>query len=202
MVSDFVPEPLAQRAAVETALPRGVRLAERTLGKVELRGDPSDRSFMAAVGRTLDLLLPTEPNTTAGRGALTALWLGPDNWLLTCPPGEVAALIETSRKALADLHAAVVDVSEGRVALQLSGPSAREVLAKGCPLDLHPRVFAPGNCAQTLLAKTSLLLHLVNDDPGHGPTFDLYVARSYAQYAWAWLEDAGLEYGVQVVQES
>jgi sarcosine oxidase subunit gamma len=189
---------LAPQGALEVAIrPRGVRLGERRLGKIELRGDPADRSFMAAVGRTLDLLLPGEPNTTAGRGDLMALWLSPDAWLLTCPPDKVAAHLGALRKPLADVHAAITDVSDGRVALRLAGPNARDVLAKGCPLDLHPRVFRAGCCAQGLLAKAPVLIHLLDDAP-RGPTFDLYVARSFAHYLWAWLEDAGLEYGVQV----
>jgi sarcosine oxidase subunit gamma len=192
-----VPEPLTSTAAIEAARPRGVRLCERSLGKIELRGDPGDRAFMAAVGRTLDLLLPTEPNSTAGRGDLVALWLGPDAWLLTCPPGALAAHTGSLRKALSDIHAAITDVSDGRVALRLAGPSARDVLAKGCPLDLHPRAFASGSCAQSLLAKASVLIHLL-DEAQRGPTFDLYVARSLAHYLFAWLEDAGREYGVQV----
>jgi sarcosine oxidase subunit gamma len=193
-----VPDPITPTAALEIARPRGIRLCERRLGKIELRGDPADRAFMAAVGRTLDLLLPTEPNTTAGLGNLVALWLGPDAWLLTCPPGAVAAHTGSLRKALADVHAAITDVSDGRVAVRLAGPNARDVLAKGCPLDLHPRTFATGSCAQSLLAKTSVLLHLLDDDAQRGPTFDLYVARSFAHYLFAWLEDAGREYGVQV----
>jgi sarcosine oxidase, subunit gamma len=192
-----VPEAIAQRAALEV-LARGVRLGERRLGKIELRGDPGDRTFMAAVGRALDLLLPGEPNSTAARAALTALWLGPDAWLLTCPPGEVEARMASLRKALADAHAAVTEVSDGRVALRLSGPNARDVLAKGCPLDVHPRTFPPGSCAQSLLAKASVLIHLIDADPQRGPTFDLYVGRSFAHYLWAWLEDAGREYGVQI----
>jgi sarcosine oxidase subunit gamma len=193
-----VPEPITQTAAVEAARPRGIRLGERHLGKIELRGDPGDRAFMAEVGRTLDLLLPTEPNTTAGRCDLVALWLGPDAWLLTCPPDALAAHDGSLRKALADVHAAITDISDGRVALRLAGPNARDVLAKGCPLDLHPRAFATGSCAQSLLAKASVLIHLLDDDPQHAPTFDLYVARSFAHYLFAWLEDAGREYGVQV----
>jgi sarcosine oxidase, subunit gamma len=191
-----VPETLAHTAAV-AAERRGVRLGERRRGKIELRGDATDRVFMTAVGRMLDLLLPGEPNTTAGRGELTALWLGPDAWLLTCPADAVPRYMGDLRVALADVHTAVIDVSDGRVALRLTGPNARDLLAKGCPLDLHPRAFASGHCAQSLLAKASVLLHLVEDDE-HGPTFDLYVARSFAHYLFAWLEDAGREYGVQV----
>jgi sarcosine oxidase, subunit gamma len=196
---------MAERLARDAALPperlrpRGIRLAERTgLGKIDLRGDPAERAFMTAIGRVLDLLLPTEPNTSAAKNAITALWLGPDQWLLTCPADDTAFFLNTLRRALAGRQAALTEVTDGRVALALAGPSARDLLAKGCPLDLHPRTFRPGHCAQTLLAKANILLHLRADDPDSGPTFDLYVARSFSHYLWTWLEDAGLEYGVQV----
>jgi sarcosine oxidase, subunit gamma len=201
-----VPEPaLPQTAPRQTALepahlrPRGVRLGERQgLGKVDLRGDPHDRAFMAAVGRVLDLLLPTEPCTSAAKAQIGALWLGPDEWLLTCPAGDVPSLIGSLRAALADVHAAITDLTDGRVAFRLAGPSARDVLAKGTPLDLHPRAFPPGSCAGTLLAKASVLIHLLDDNPEHGSGFDVYVARSFAHYLWTWLEDAGGEYGVAI----
>jgi sarcosine oxidase subunit gamma len=191
---------MAERATRQPAIapaalrPRGVRLAERTgLGKIDLRGDPAERAFMTGVGRVLDLLLPTEPDTSATKGSITALWQGPDQWLLTCPADDVALFINSLREALADSHSALTDLTDGRIALTLAGPSARDVLAKGCPLDLHPKSFEPGRCAQSLLAKASVLLHLRADD-----TFDLYVARSFAHYLWTWLEDAGREYGVQI----
>ena len=82
--------------------------------------------------------------------------------------------------------------------MSVAGPSAREVLAKGCPLDLHPRSFPPARCAQSLLAKAAVLIHLIDDVPARGPSFDVYVARSFAHYLWTWLEDAGREYGVLI----
>ena len=189
------------RSALEGARlrPRGMRLRERQrLGKIDLRGDPHDRAFMAAAGRVLDLLLPTEPSTSAVKDQISALWLGPDQWLLTCPTQDAPGLIETLRAALADVHSAITDVSDGRVAFRVAGPSARDVLAKGTPLDLHPRAFGPGSCAHSLLAKASVLIHLVDDEPERGPSFDVYVARSFAHYLWTWLEDAGREYGVLI----
>jgi sarcosine oxidase, subunit gamma len=178
---------------------RGIRLAERTgLGKIDLRGDAHDRGFMAGVGRVLDMVLPTDPCTSAGKDQITALWLGPDQWLITAPAADVATLMSALREALDGVHSAITDVSDGRVALRLAGPSARAVLAKGCPLDLHPRAFPPGSVAGSVLAKTEVLLHLVGEDEHGGPAFDLYVGRSFAHYLWAWLTDAGLEYGVQV----
>ena len=176
-----------------------VRLAERSgLGKIDLRGDPHARGFMAAVGAALDLLLPGEPCTSAARDRVSVLWLGPDQWLVTCPAQDLPGLLASLRDALAGVHAAITDITDGRVAFRLAGPSAREVLAKGCPLDLHPRAFAPGRCAQSLLEKASVLIHLVDDEPVRGPGFDVYVDRSFAQYLWTWLEDAGREYGVLI----
>jgi sarcosine oxidase, subunit gamma len=196
-----MPERVRRQPALapDRLAPRGIRLGERLdVGKIGLRGDPGERAFMTGVGRVLDLLLPTEPNTSATKGRVTALWLGPDEWLLTCPVDDTAFFINSLREALKGSHCAITEVSDGRVAFALNGPSARDVLAKGCPLDLHPRSFTSGSCAQTLLAKAPVLIHLVEDDPAAGPAFEVYVARSFAQYLWAWLEDAGREYGVQV----
>ncbi len=193
-----MPEVIRSHFAIGAAgRARGIRLAERMLGKIDLRGDPGDRAFMAAVGRVLDVLLPTEPCSSTSKGQITALWLGPDEWLITCPVDDVAFFANSLREALGDAHAAVTDVSDGQVAIRLAGPDAREVLAKGCSLDLHPRVFAPGTCARSLVAKATVLIHLIEDGE-EGAAFDLHVGRSFAQYLWAWLEDAGREYGVQV----
>ena len=169
-----------------------MRLSERPhIGKVDLRGDPSDRAFMAAVGRALDLVLPTDPNAATTSGGVTALWLGPDEWLLLCQPGSERKLIARLRHALGGVHAAVTDITDARTTIRAEGAGARYVLAKGCPLDLHPRAFPQGAVAQSRLAKADILLHRV--DPGGGdqaPAFDLYVARSFAGYLWAWLEEA------------
>jgi len=196
-----VPETtIAPEGAVgPAAAPRGVRLSERLdVGKLVLRGDPADRGFLAATGRALDIVLPTEANSSAGKGTIMALWVGPDEWLITCPRERVAALTTALREALAGVHAAVTDVSDGRAVFRLAGPSARALLAKGTPFDLHPRVFRPGACAGTGLGKTSVLIHLVADDPHTGPIFDVYAGRSFGRYLFAWLDDAGLEYGVQI----
>ena len=103
-------------------------------------------------------------------------------------------------KELAGQVCAITDVSESRSCIRVSGPAARTVLQKACPLDLHPRAFAAGHCAQSRLAKASGVIHLAADESApDGPVFDLYVVRSFAEYVWHWLEDAGREFGVAVV---
>jgi sarcosine oxidase subunit gamma len=59
------------------------------------------------------------------------------------------------------------------------------VLAHGCALDLHPSVFPPGRCAQTLLARAQVILYRTEEQ-----TFRLLVRASYADYLRAWLRDA------------
>jgi sarcosine oxidase subunit gamma len=98
-------------------------------------------------------------------------------------------------EALGRQHTAIVDVSESRTVITLGGPKAGDTLAKGCSLDLHPSVFAAGRCAQTGLARAHVILHKVTDDP----LLEIYVHRSFAEYAWLWLEDAAREYDPKIM---
>ncbi len=86
---------------------------------------------------------PLAPNTVRGN----AIWLGPDEWLV----------LGGREEDYPDAWAAV-DVSANRVCFELSGEGAEEVLARGCALDLHPSVFPPGSCAQTLVARVEVIL--------------------------------------------
>jgi len=182
-----------------------VRLAEKPLpAAVNLRGDAADPAFVAALREALGVEPPTAPNTTATGGSVTLLWLGPDEWLAVeraATPEAEMRLASKLRGALGDLHAAVTEVGEQYASIHIAGNHARDVIAKGCPLDLHPRVFGgPGHCAQSHLSKASIILHQVSDAPEAGPAFDLYVRRSFSDYLWRWLEDAAREYGLAVVK--
>ena len=119
--------------------------------------------------------LPLEPNRVQAAGGRSALWLGPDEWLVVGDePFELPAGAGS-----------VVDLSANRVVLELRGPDARDVLAAGCALDLHPRAFGPGRCAQTLLARANVILEQTAAD-----AFRVYVRPSFAGYLRDWLNDA------------
>ena len=177
----------------------GVFLCERRFrAKINLRGKPL-KKFLDATAKAIGLRLPKTPNqtVTATAEGLTALWLGPDEWLVTGPPDSEGGIAERLRQALKGQHAAVTDVTEGRTVIGLAGRHARDVLMKGCPLDLHASQFKPGDCAQSALAKTVIILHQTSS----APAYDIYVERSMADYLWRWLEDAAEEYGLAVTQE-
>ena len=127
--------------------------------QVDVRGEPQPG-------------FPTEPNTTAEVPGTTVLWLGPDEWLVL---GGTEADFPGA--------AAAVDVSANRIAFDLAGDDAVEVLAHGCSLDLD--AFEPGRCAQTLLARAQVIVY--RPDVG---TWRILVRPSFANYLRAWLEDA------------
>ena len=187
---------LGLEARVSAALgDAGVMLAESPIrGLLVLRGDSAGAEFRSAVSAVLGLDPVDEPLTAARKRDVSMLWLGPDEWLVVTPDRRAERIERTLRDALEGQHAALTDVSHSRTVLALCGPDARAVLAKGCPLDFHPRVFGPGRCAQSRLAKCQVLIHQTNA----APAFDIYVQRSFAEYAWTWLEDAGQEFGVRI----
>lgn len=188
--------PLSQAAdalAAATRDSRGaVRLAELPfLAQLNLRLDAKGAAA-DAVGLTLGLQLPLEPNTVVRAGELTALWLGPDEWLLVGPPGSERDLESRIRAAAGDDDpVSVIDVSAQRTTLLVAGPRARDLLAHGCSLDLHPRAFTPGSCAQTTLGRTQVVL-VARDEPRAG--FWVLVRSSFAGYLADWLLDAATEF--------
>jgi sarcosine oxidase subunit gamma len=126
------------------------------------------------------------PNRVVTAGERAILWLGPDEYLVVAPDGDdVAELTGES----------VVDVSANRTTIELSGPHARDVLEKGMSIDLHPRAFGPGQCAQTLLARAQVILRQLDTAPTTaGPTYHVLVRGSFAPYLADWLVDASKEF--------
>lgn len=177
------------RAAAVTG-DRGVTLTELPFTTmVNVRVDPvtaaADR-----IGRTLGAPLPLRCGETAVSGAHTVVWLGPDEWLVLSR-ADAGGLTAVLREALDGDPGSVVDVSANRTVLELGGPSAREVLEKGCPLDLHPRAFGPGRAVSTTVGPIPVLLWQVAE----GPTYRLFPRSSFADYLARWLMDAMSEYG-------
>ena len=182
----------AGRLAAATRSSGGaVRLAELPfLAQVNVRLDAKGAAA-DAVGLALGLSLPLEPDTVVRAGESRALWLGPDEWLVVGPPDTQRDLEDRIRAASGDEHVALTDVSAQRTTLLVSGARARDLLAHGCPLDLHPRAFGAGRCAQTTVARTQVVL-VARDEPGAG--FWVLVRSSFAGYLTDWLLDAAAEY--------
>lgn len=182
-------------AHLTTAMSEGSRSGtvslreEAFLGMVAVRVDPGS----AAAGRMAVVLgapLPSACGDVVVSGRHAGLWLGPDEWLVvsTGDPVALAALLDD---ALGSEPGLVTEVAANRTVLELSGSRAREVLEKGCPVDLHPRAFSPGTAVSTTLARVPLLLWQTDED-----AYCLLPRASFADYVARWLLDAMSEFTV------
>ena len=164
------------------------QLTERpSMTLLTLRGDGA--MFHAAVERLLGVALPTASGERAVAGERVAIWMGPDEWLIQSTQDMAADLERGFREALGSQHYAVVDVSSGYTVIDIEGANVRAVLASGCPLDLHPRAFVEGQCAQTHFFKAGITLCRNGDD-----RFQVIVRRSFAEYGCLMLLDAAQPY--------
>ena len=186
--------PLAAYGDALGALPEGMQIIPRPfVAMADLRVDPTGPAA-AAVAEYLGVALPTTPSTYVESETATAIWLGPDEWLITSPfrtPEELETGLRDAIGGGAAFAGSVVDVSAQRTTVALRGDHGRDLLAGGCSLDLHPRVFARGTAAQTLLGQAGVLLMALDDTGSH---YQIIVRSSFAGYLTSWLLDAGTEY--------
>ena len=175
--------------------------ASVTLGEMpfvdmlNIRGNAADPQFVEAVQRVTGLALPLPANTATLGAAGQLIWLGPDEWVLKLPAagsqyqsgGPLEAMESALRSALAGQHVSLVPVGHGFTTLTVQGAGAAALLARGCPLDFHPRAFAASAVAQSHVAKAAATILCL----APGNHFELTVRRSFADYLVRWQCEAG-----------
>ena len=170
-----------------------VRIVEEPfVTMVELRVDPSGPGA-AAVADLLGVELSTTPSSYTKTADTTVVWLGPDEWLVTGTALTGPELETRLRDTLAPHGGTAVDVSGQRTTVRLRGSHSRDVLGKGCAIDVHPTVFGGNAAAQTTLGRTAVILLAVD---GSGTDYRILVRSSFARYLADWLLDAAQEYSL------
>jgi sarcosine oxidase subunit gamma len=180
--------------------PPGLVVCERThLALVSLIARKGQAEALAALVRSAyGIELPTSPRLAGGPmpggREIGFIWAGPDQWLARAegvPDLDSELALALGRRAM------VADQSDGRCVLRLSGPSTRQVLAKGIGLDLDARLFKPGDVALTLAEHIGVQLWQVDDKP----SYEIAMFRSLAGSFWHWLSASAEEFGYEVVEE-
>jgi sarcosine oxidase subunit gamma len=185
-----MPDPVSPLAgaAVETGLT--IQLQEvGPQGMITLRGEAADPAFRAAI--ETEAPLPGVRRATTN-GDRTLLWMSPDEWLLLTPYAEAEATAARLSTALQGVHHMAANVSDARAVFRLTGDAAREVIAKGAPVDLSRAAFRSGDVRRTRLGQLAVAFWLTEEDPD---VFHLICFRSVAAYVFDWLQTSARQGG-------
>lgn len=183
------------RTGVAVSSP-GVVLTERTRLALALLQARRDRGGALAqrIAERFGTSLPVAPRVAVGRD-MTFIWSGPGRWLAvgeTLAPGAAEAAL----RAAVGGDAVVIGQTDAYGVVRISGPAARDVLARGLPIDLHPRAFQPGHAALTFAEQIAVQIWQVDDHP----TYDIAFPRSSSGSFWHWLTESAAPFGCEVTQ--
>jgi sarcosine oxidase, subunit gamma len=178
------------QALKETKTYSGLEMSEtKPVMKLILRG--KTREFLSAVGKSLNLLLPTEPNTSTTSQDLTALWLSPDEWMiysndLNSTDSNTYEIEEKLTQNISKSNfGAVVDVTDQFVMINLKGPKIYDLLQTGSPFDYKQFKKKKGSVTQTILAKIDVIVNNKNNE-----NVNLFVRRSFSEHLFSWMNDS------------
>ena len=156
-------------------------------GMITLRGDLSGKALRAAVKSATGADIPDVRRITTGNKGRVA-WMSPDELLLLVDYAEADAITAALGKALAGEHHMATNVSDARVLFRLNGQGAREVLAKGAPVDLSPQAFGVGDLRRTRIGQLAAAFWMVDAE-----TFEVVCFRSVGGFLFDWLSVAAEE---------
>jgi len=177
------------------ALPKQILLQDLQMKEVKpimkliVRG--RKREFISAIGKSLNILLPTEANTSAQSDKLTALWLSPDEWMIySNEPDDINSNNYETEKLLYNnilkLNlGAITDVTDQFVMINLKGNKIYELFQAGSPFNFNEFQNKKGAVTQTILTKIDIIVH--NQDKN---AVNLFVRRSFSQHLFSWMNDA------------
>lgn len=147
-------------------------------GMITLRGDLGSDAVAAAVKAATGHTVPALRRADVA-GDTGVCWMSPDELLLLVPHAEVSQRLAAAQAAMGQAHGLLVDVSDARALFRVSGPAAREVMAKLSPVDFAPGQFVPGQFRRSRLAQVAAAMWMQPDE-----SFGVICFRSVAQYAF------------------
>ena len=147
----------------------------REFSMLQVAGNP--KAITTVTGK-----LPAKVGAAAQSEGRTMMRTGANQFWIIGPENDDIAT------KLSDV-AVLTPLSHSRTRIFIEGAPARDVLAKGVPLDFHPTIFKPGMFAMTGIHHTPVLVHCTSDN-----RFEIYALRTFALSVYDWLVDAALEF--------
>ena len=174
--------------------PPEVKLAVRTgLALAVIAARKGKASQAADAVAAFAHVRPLDRPSLVAKDGVVLIGCAPGQWLAVAEGSRAAGFVAKIAQALAPI-ASVTDHTSAKTVVRISGTRARDVLAKGCPIDLHPRAFQPGDAATTRMAQIGCTIWQVDG----APTYELAINSSVARSFWSWLTASAAEYGYEV----
>ena len=168
----------------------GLQMKEiKPVMKLIIRG--KKREFLSAIGKSLNLLLPTEANTSSKSEKLSALWLSPDEWMIysnevSDPNNNDYETENLLNKNISKTNlGAVTDVTDQFVMINIKGDKIFDLFGTGSPFNFNDFRNKKGTVTQTILAKIDVIIHNQNENE-----VNLFVRRSFSQHLFSWINDS------------
>ena len=155
--------------------------------KLNIRG--KKREFFTNVGKTLNMILPTEANTSTTSDKLTSIWLSPDEWMIFTndiieKDNNIYELENLLFSSISKNNiGSISDVTDQFVMINLEGEKIFELLSSGCPFNFNE--FKKGSATQTILNHIDVIIHHKDRN-----NVNLFVRRSFSEHLCAWMNDA------------
>jgi sarcosine oxidase, subunit gamma len=157
-------------------------------GIIRIQTWDSEAIAPAAIEDLLGVAWPQNTGIVAA-GRVEIICVGPSEWLVIAADPDPISWLQRLDVACKDSSFRVTNVSQALARIEIEGPEARNLLAKGCALDLRPSRFAPGRSARTRFAGMPVIVQCRGVSK-----FECIVTRSYADYLLSWFADATLEF--------
>ena len=168
----------------------GLQMKEiKPIMKLIIRG--KKREFLSAIGKSLNLLLPTEANTSSRSEKLTAIWLSPDEWMiysnetLNFESNDYETDNLLNKSISKPNLGAVTDVTDQFVLINIKGDKIFDLFETGSPFNFNQFRNKKGSVTQTILAKIDVIIHNQNQNE-----VNLFVRRSFSQHLFSWMNDS------------
>ena len=168
----------------------GIKLREIThTTKINLRIDSENKSLISELRQVLNVLLPNKPNTFSQYKNIKAIWLGPNEWLITKDmQNNNVELLKSLNNIVGSISGSVTDISEQRTIIRLECEKLNKLLSKFVTLDLDNIFNKPRRATQTIFVKAPILICKINDN-SNSNIFDIFLNRSHAKYIYELLID-------------
>lgn len=147
------------------------------VGMVTIRGDFASAAFAAAIEKTCGGPIPAQRKFEGSLG-----WMSPDELLWTGDYADAPRIVSDLTAELAGQHHLAVNVSDARAVFRLTGQGARELIAKGAPVDMSPAAFRPGDLRRSHIGQVAAAFWMSEES-----SLTLVCFRSFAGYMFDWL---------------